>query len=50
MPTNDEVGFYREIIGAKYAICDNVWAAADDIKLLIQDPTEDVMHNQLVNG
>ena len=50
MPTNDEVRFYHELIGAKYPICDNVWAAADSLKLLIQEPTEDTTQNQLFNG
>ena len=49
MPTNDEVRFYRESIGAKYLICDNVWAVADILKLLIQEPTEDSKQNQLYN-
>ena len=50
MPTNDEVRFYREAIGAKYPICDNVWAVGGDLKLLIQDTTEDAKQNQLFNG
>ena len=49
IPNNDEVRFYREAIGAKYPIYDNVWAAADSIKLLIQEPAEDSKHNQLYN-
>ena len=50
MPTNDEVRFYREEMGAKYPICDNVWAAPDSLKLLIQEPTEDTEQNQMFNG
>ena len=47
MPTNDEVRFYRE---AKYPICDNVWAAADGLKLIVQESTEDSNQNQPFNG
>ena len=42
--------FYREAIGDKYPICDNIWAAANGLKLLIQDPNEDAKQNWLFNG
>ena len=35
MPTNANVSFYHEVIGAKYPTYDNTWVAADGIKLLI---------------
>ena len=49
IPTNAEVSFYCEVSGADYLICDNVWAVAEGIKLLIQKPTEDAKQNQLFN-
>ena len=45
MPTNYEVKFYREATWAEKPICDNVWAAADGLKLLIQESTTDSKQN-----
>ena len=49
-PSNDEVAFYTHVIGEKYPSCSDVWAAADGLKLLIQEPTDNAKQNQLFNG
>ena len=36
LPSLVKVRFYQEVIGLKYPLCHDVWAAADGLKLLIQ--------------
>ena len=45
IPNNYELKFYREAIWAEKPICENVWAAADGLKLLIQESTTDSKQN-----
>jgi hypothetical protein len=49
-PSNQDVVFYRHVIGEKYPSCAEVWGAADGLKLLIQEPTDDAKQNQYFNG
>ena len=37
MPSIEDIQFYQEVIGAKYPIRDDVWEAANVIKLLSED-------------
>ena len=50
MPSVEGVEFCQEMIGSKYPIYDDVWVAANEIKLLSEDPGDGVKQNQLYNG
>ena len=45
-----KVRFYQEVIGAKYPLCSDVWAAADGLKLLIQKCNDEQKQNYHYNG
>jgi hypothetical protein len=49
-PSNQDVAFYRHVIGEKYSSCSEVWGATDGLKLLIEEQTDDAKHNQYFNG
>ena len=36
LPSLEQVRCYQEVIGQKYPLCNDVWATADGVKLLIQ--------------
>ena len=50
LPTNEEVSFFKEVISAKYDNVPDVWAAADGLKLEIEQPQNDAAQNKLYNG
>ena len=50
IPTISQVKFFQEVIGAKYPLCSDVWAAADGLKLLIQKSTDERKQNMHYNG
>ena len=49
-PTVDKIRFYQNIIGSKYPLCSDVYAAADGIKLLIQQSGDEQKQNRFYNG
>ena len=49
LPTVLKVIFFQEVIGAKYPLCSDVWAAADGLKLLIQKSTNELKQNYHYN-
>ena len=49
-PSVDKIRFYQSIIGSKYPLCSDVWAAADGIKLLIQQSEDEQKQNCFYNG
>ena len=50
LPTHEKIRFYQSVIGAKYPLCSNVWAAADGIKLLLEKSTSEQKQNYYFNG
>ncbi len=42
VPSIETIRFYQSVIGNKYPLCSNVWAAADGIKLFIQKLGEEL--------
>ena len=50
LPSLEKVRFYQEVIGNKYPLCSDVWAAADGIKLLLEKSGDDSKQNYHFNG
>ena len=50
LPSLSKIRFYQEVIGLKYPLCSDVWAAADGLKLLIQKAEDDLKQSYHYNG
>jgi hypothetical protein len=50
MPTPQEVAEFQTLIGVKYPACNNVWAAMDGLKVLLEAAGDPEKQNMFYNG
>ena len=50
LPNEEEVRFFCHVIANKYPVLQDVWGAADGLKLTIQSPTDHTKQNKFYNG